>query len=108
MANSELGWEKNNSVLQLSGIDYGFFNNNRLSGSIDAYKTKTNDLLMAMSIFSDRLYFYFANVGKTSGWGIDLQVNAVPVETKDFTDQYRNWSMDRNKIDELSTAELKT
>ena len=31
------------------GIDYGFLNN-RLTGSIDAYKTKkTNDLLLAMS-----------------------------------------------------------
>ena len=26
----------------------------------------------------------YANVGKTSGWGIDLQLNAIPVQTKDF------------------------
>ena len=47
----------------------------------------------------------YANVGKTSGWGIDLQVNAVPVETKDFTwNSTVTWSMDRNKIDELSNG----
>ncbi len=38
MANQDLGWEK--TTQYNVGIDYGFFNN-RLSGSIDAYKTKT-------------------------------------------------------------------
>ena len=103
MANSELGWER--TTQYNLGIDYGFFNN-RLSGSIDAYKTKTNDLLLAMSIPSLTGYTStYANVGKTSGWGIDLQVNAVPVETKDFTwNSTVTWSMDRNKIDELSNG----
>ena len=79
MANSELGWER--TTQYNLGIDYGFFNN-RQSGSIDANKTKTNDMLLAMSIPSLTGYTStYANVGKTSGWGIDLQVNAVPVET---------------------------
>ncbi len=103
MANQDLGWEKTSQYNV--GIDYGFFNN-RLSGSIDAYKTKTKDLLLQMSIPSLTGYTAtYANVGKTSGWGVDLQVNAIPVQTKDFTwNTTLTWSMDRNKIEELSNG----
>lgn len=103
MANADLGWER--TTQYNLGIDYGFFNN-RLSGSIDAYKTKTDDLLLAMSIPSLTGYTStFANVGKTSGWGIDLQVNAVPIQVKDFTwNTTLTWSMDRSQIDELSNG----
>lgn len=103
MANQDLGWEK--TTQYNVGIDYGFFNN-RLSGSIDAYKTKTNDLLLGMTIPSLTGYTStYANVGKTSGWGIDLQVNAIPVQTKDFSwNTTLTWSMDRNKIEQLSNG----
>ncbi len=103
MANSTLGWER--TTQYNLGIDYGFFNN-RLSGSADVYKTKTNDLLLAMSIPSLTGYVStFANVGKTSGYGVDLQVNAIPVETRGFSwVTTLTWSMDRNKIDELANG----
>ena len=62
-------------------MDYGFLNG-RISGSVDVYKTKTDDLLMAMSIPSLTGYTStYANVGKTEGWGIDLQINTVNVKT---------------------------
>lgn len=103
MANTELTWEK--TTQYNLGIDYGFFNN-RLSGSFDIYKTKTKDLLMAMSIPSLTGYTStYANVGETSGWGIDLQINAIPIMTKDFTwNTSFTWSMDRNKIDALANG----
>ena len=103
MANPDLTWEK--TTQYNIGIDYGFLNN-RISGSIDAYKTKTKDLLLAMSIPSLTGYTStYANVGKTSGWGIDLQLNAIPVQTKDFSwNTTITWSMDRNQIDELANG----
>ncbi len=103
MANPDLGWER--TTQYNLGIDYGFLNN-RLTGSIDAYKTKTNDLLLLMSIPITNGYgSTYANVGKTSGWGIDLQLNAIPVQTKDFSwNTTLTWSMDRNQIDELSNG----
>lgn len=105
MANSKLGWEK--TTQYNIGVDYGFFNN-RLSGSVDFYKTKTDDLLLSMSIPSLMGYTStFANVGKTSGWGVDLQINAVPVQTNDFAwNSTLTWSMDRNKIDELANGRM--
>lgn len=103
MANPELSWERT-SQYNL-GIDYGFFKG-RLSGSFDIYKTKTKDLLLSMTIPSLTGYTStYANVGKTSGWGIDIQVNAIPVMTKDFQwSTSLTWSLDRNKIDQLSNG----
>ena len=46
-----------------------------------------------------------ANVGETSGWGIDLQINALPVKTKDFEwSSVLSWSLDRNKIEKLANG----
>lgn len=103
MANTGLGWER--TTQYNVGLDYGFFNN-RLTGSADIYWTRTRDLLLAMTIPSLTGYTStFANVGRTSGWGVDLQLNAIPVQTKDFSwNTTLTWSMDRSKIDELSNG----
>ena len=105
MANEKLGWEK--TTQYNVGIDYGFFNQ-RLNGSIDYYKTKTKDLLLGATIPSLTGYTStYANVGKTSGWGIDLQLNAIPVQVKDFMwSTTLTWSKDKNKIEELANGAL--
>ena len=67
MANNELTWEK--TTQYNVGIDYGFLNN-RISGSVDVYKTKTKDLLLDMTIPSLTGYVStLANVGKNIGLG---------------------------------------
>lgn len=101
--NNELGWEKTQQTN--IGIDYGFLNN-RLTGSIDWYKTSTTDLLMAMSIPSLTGYTStYANVGETSGWGLDFQLNAQAVKTRDFSwDIALTWSLDRSKIEALANG----
>ena len=46
-----------------------------------------------------------SNVGKTEGWGIDLQINTVNVKTKDFTwTTGLTWSKDKSKITELANG----
>lgn len=103
MANPKLGWER--TTQYNVGLDYGFLNG-RINGSVDVYKTKTNDLLMAMSIPSLTGYTStYANVGKTEGWGIDLQINTVNVKTTDFTwTTNLTWSKDKSKITELANG----
>ncbi len=103
MANQELGWER--TTQYNLGVDFGFLDN-RISGSFDIYRTNTNDLLMAMSIPSLTGYTStYANVGKTTGWGIDLQLSAIPVKTKDFQwNTTLTWSMDRDEIKELANG----
>ena len=103
MANEKLGWEK--TTQYNVGIDYGFLDQ-RLNGSVDFYKTKTKDLLLGTTIPSLTGYTStFANVGRTSGWGIDLQLNAVPVQLRDFRwSTTLTWSKDKNKIEELANG----
>ena len=103
MANPDLSWEK--TTQWNFGIDYSFLRG-RLGGSIDVYSTKTKDLLMATTIPSLTGYTRtMANVGESSGWGIDLQINALPVKTKNFEwSSILSWSLDRNKIEKLANG----
>ena len=103
MANQEVGWEK--TTQWNFGIDYGFLNN-RINGSLEFYTSKTNDLLLNMTVPTATGYAStIANIGKTSNKGVELTVNAIPVETRDFswnTSFNMGWQKDR--IDELSNG----
>ncbi len=103
MANQDLGWEK--TTQYNLGLDFGFLGG-RIGGSFDVYKTKTKDLLLPMTIPSLTGYTStMANVGKTEGWGIDLQLTAIPVKTKDFEwSTTLTWSLDRDEIKELANG----
>ena len=103
MANLDLGWEKTKQWNV--GLDFGFINN-RISGSVDYYHNKTTDLILATTIPSLTGYTStFANVGETSGWGVDLQLNAIPVKTKDFEwNTSLTWTIDRNRVDKLNNG----
>ena len=101
MANSDLGWER--TYQWNFGLDYDFLGG-RLGGSADFYTNITKDLLMSESIPSLTGYTStYANVGATSGWGIDLQITSNPIRTKDFNwTSNLTWSLDRNKITQLA------
>lgn len=103
MANLDLGWEKTKQWN--IGLDFGFINN-RISGSVDYYHNKTTDLILATTIPSLTGYTStYANVGETSGWGLDLQLNAIPVKTKDFEwNTSLTWTIDRNRVDKLNNG----
>lgn len=103
MANPKLKWER--TTQYNAGIDYGFLKG-RISGAIDVYKTKTDDLLLRMSIPSLTGYkATMANVGNTEGWGIDFQINTLNLNTKDFTwSTTFTWSKDRSKITALANG----
>ena len=81
--NPDLKWEV--SKEWNFGIDYGFLNN-RIHGSLDVYVKTTNDLLfwynvpMPPNLYSQTL----VNVGDMRNTGIELMIEAIPVQTKDF------------------------
>lgn len=103
LANKDLSWEK--TTQYNVGLDFSLING-RLSGSIDWYKTKTKDLLLSMSIPSTNGYWStLANVGRTSGHGIDIQLNSTNITTRDFKWQTSlTFSMDRTYIDQLANG----
>ncbi len=82
MANQDLGWER---TLQYNlGVDFSLLKG-RISGVIDIYKSKTTDLLMLMTIPTVTGYTNtYANIGETKGQGVDLTLNTVNINGKDF------------------------
>ncbi|QEK51393.1 SusC/RagA family TonB-linked outer membrane protein [Pedobacter aquae] len=82
LPNRELSWEKTTSVNL--GVDFGFFRD-RISGSIDVYRTTTNDLLFNRPVnLVTGFTSIFFNTGQTRGKGLDFSVNTVNVDSKDF------------------------
>ena len=81
--NPDLKWEV--SKEWNFGLDYGFLNN-RIHGSLDFYVKTTNDLLfwynvpMPPNLYSSTL----VNVGDMRNTGIELMIEAIPVQTQDF------------------------
>lgn len=102
-ANKELGWERTGQWN--IGLDFSFLGD-RIYGSFDYFHTKTTDLLMSKVIPSVTGFTsIYDNVGSTKGHGFDVQVNAVPVKTKDFRwDVGLTWSSDRSYIDQLANG----
>jgi len=98
--NPFLKWEK---TAQINiGLDFGFINN-RITGSIELYKSNTSDLLLnktlpAVSGFVAKV----ENVGKTTNKGIEITLNTVNLKKNDFEwSSTINWSANREEVTEL-------
>ncbi|CAM3854041.1 SusC/RagA family TonB-linked outer membrane protein [Sphingobacterium prati] len=100
MGNDDLQWEKTKGLN--TGVDFGLLNN-RISGSVDVYKSSTYDMLLRQLLpkltgFVD----VFSNMGKLENTGIDLTLN-----TKNIVKENFNWSStlvfsrNKNKIKEV-------
>ena len=100
IGNPNLKWETTRTVN--AGVDFSFFNS-RLSGSIDFYVSNTSDLLMSRTVpIMNGYNSIMDNVGETRNTGIELALNSVNIENKDFrwSTSY-NFSLNRDKIIEL-------
>jgi TonB-linked SusC/RagA family outer membrane protein len=82
LGNLDLTWEK---TTQLNyGLDFSLFNS-RVSGSLEYYTSKTNDLLLNRAIPTVTGYYNtLQNVGATEANGVELTLNTVNVKTTDF------------------------
>ena len=83
LAQPDLTWEKSRQFDL--GLDFAFFKN-RLSGSIDGYYKYTYDLLYNVPLPLESGYrTALVNVGAMKNRGIELTLNSVNIDTKDFT-----------------------
>lgn len=81
--NAELTWETTESTN--AGLDFGFLEN-RISGTFDVYHKKTTNLLVTANLpsgtnFTNQL---IGNVGEMTSNGVELNLNFVPIQTKDI------------------------
>lgn len=82
LSNPNLKWER--TISRNIGLDATMLKG-RLQFSVDVYKNTTKDLLVAVPIPNTSGYSsQIQNVGSTQNKGIELQVNATPVRSKDF------------------------
>ncbi len=81
--NPELRWEKKQEWN--FGLDFSLFKN-RISGSIDAYQRNTKDMLYQFSVPVPPYLFptIWWNAGTMSNKGIEVLLNATPVNGKNF------------------------
>ena len=100
LANKDLRWERSKE-LNL-GIDFGFFKN-RISGTLELYNRKTEDLILNQKLPTVSGFTQvIANVGAIENKGIELTLNTANVVSTDFT-----WSTsfaftkNKNKLLEL-------
>lgn len=101
--NPDLGWETTD-VYDL-GLDLGLFSN-RISLTADVYKSYTDDLLLSRVLpMSSGYNGIMQNIGKTENTGLDLTLNTLNVNNKNFqwtTDL--NFSTSKEKITQLSSG----
>lgn len=83
LSNPKLGWETTRSFN--IGTDFSLWNN-RLSGSIDAYFSRTSDLLLNKTIpalnGTDQIT---ENIGETKNRGIDLNLSSLNISNSNFS-----------------------
>ena len=82
--NADLKWET--TTTYNVGFDYGFLAD-RISGSVDFYKRDTKDLLNRTPVAAGaNLSNYLdANIGNLTNKGFEFEVNAIPVQTRDWS-----------------------
>ncbi len=74
------------------GLDFGFLNG-RLGGAIDFYTRKTKDLLASVPTAAGTNFSktILTNVGNVDSKGVEVSLNATPVQTKDW-----EWNLSYN------------
>lgn len=97
LGNNNLHWE-NTKGLNI-GIDFTLLNS-RISGSIDAYHTKTTDILLKRNIpVTTGFTTVYDNLGKVDNKGLEITVNTKNVVMSDFRwESIVNFSTNSNKI----------
>ena len=87
---SDLKWETTTSWN--FGLDFGFLNG-RISGAIDFYTRKTKDLLASVPTAAGTNFSktILTNVGNVDSKGIEVSLNATPIQTKDW-----EWNLSYN------------
>ena len=87
---SDLKWETTTSWN--FGLDFGFLDG-RIGGAIDFYTRKTKDLLASVPTAAGTNFSktILTNVGNVDSKGIEISLNATPIQTKDW-----EWNLSYN------------
>lgn len=106
LPNENLGWEFSETMNY--GLDFSLLNN-RLSGTMEYYVQKTNDVLLSIGLpATSGVGSVMANIGKTENKGFEISLNGV------ILDDVNGWTWEaginlyanRNKLVQLASGQL--
>ena len=104
-SNPELSWEKNKTWNV--GLDFGFFDD-RLTGSVDVYQRKTDDMLLSKQVpYTTGFASNFMNIGSIRNRGVEFQLEGVLLRKNDWlwTAGF-NVAFNRSKVLDLGDSEF--
>ncbi|PKD16424.1 SusC/RagA family TonB-linked outer membrane protein [Salegentibacter salinarum] len=103
IGNTNLGWEI--SKTYNIGVDFGLLRN-RITGTIDVYDTRTDDLLMDRFLPpTSGVRSITENIGATRNRGIEISLNTTPVQQGIVEwNVGLNWFRNKEEIVELATG----
>lgn len=99
--NKDISWETSYNFN--AGIDFAFFGE-RLSGTIEGWRRRTEDMLYYRPVPASLGYSYLpVNIGSVSNAGMDIELHGDLVKTRNVTwSVYANLTFFKNKILKLS------
>ena len=102
---ADLRWET--TTTYNVGFDFGFWND-RLTAAVDVYKRDTKDILNYIPVpaLSNLTNYLNTNIGSMTNYGVELDMNAILVETKDmgWTLGF-NMAYNHNEITKLTASD---
>ena len=101
--NADLKWET--TTTYNVGLDFGFLSD-RITAGIDLYQRETTDMLNYVPVpaLSNLTNYLDSNIGSLINKGIEFEVNATAIDTKDWTWQIgANVSYNNTVITKLTT-----
>jgi TonB-linked SusC/RagA family outer membrane protein len=104
IANPDLGWESTKQVD--FGVDFGFLQN-RISGELDYYVKKTDDLLLAVPVpgtsgFSTQMQ----NIGSVENKGWEFVLNGTILKGELNWNASFNFSINKNEVTDLGGQDI--
>ena len=99
-------WETNTNMN--AGVEFGLFD--RLTGSVEFFDRVTTDMLFSFPVAPSLGYSsYYANVGDMKNYGIEVDLGANLINTKNFSwDVNFNLTWLKNRITKLDEAKKTT
>jgi TonB-linked SusC/RagA family outer membrane protein len=100
LGNVNLLWET--TLATNIGVDFSLFNN-RVSGSVDAYKTKTTDILLLRSLpYITGYKEVYDNLGEVDNKGLEINLTTKNLDKGEFKwETTFNFATNKNKLIDL-------
>ncbi len=105
LPNATLGWEYSSTVNV--GVDFAILNN-RLSGTIEYYETRTKDILLNLDLPpTSGVDSYVANIGETKNIGFEMSLNGIVLDNRNgwTVEAGLNFFSNRNELVALADGQ---